>query len=115
MAALIICLGVEGHWTDPIVVSLRGLLSRWCCHGMRGRLTTASIIDLIALWRIVWLGNASRNTQIKALINMNFSIIRPLFGRHLKQENSRINILHLSIYTLLNAFAKKLMLILRFT
>ena len=27
MAALIICLGVEGHWTDPIVVTLRGSLA----------------------------------------------------------------------------------------
>ena len=51
------------------------LVCRWCCHGMRGRLKAASIIKLIALWRIVQRGNAGKKFSNRGADNQ-FSLIK---------------------------------------
>ena len=78
---------------------------------MRGRLKAASIIKLIVL--LAHSAAGQRRQKIKNEGDDDqFGFIAPGFSPYLNRDQTNLNALHTFIYTLLNAFAKALMLIL---
>ena len=81
---------------------------------MRGRLKAASIIKLIVL--LAHSAAGQRRQKIKNEGDDDqFGFKTPGFSPYLNRDQANLNALHIFIYTLLNAFAKDLMLILSFT
>ena len=78
---------------------------------MRGRLKAASIIKLIVL-----LAHSAAGQRRQKIKNEgdddHFGFKTPGFSPYLNRDQANLNALHIFIYTLLNAFAKLLMLIL---
>ena len=78
---------------------------------MRGRLKAASIIKLIVL-----LAHSAARQRRQKIKNEGdddqFGFKTPGFSPYLNRDQANLNALHIFIYTLLNAFAKALMLIL---
>jgi hypothetical protein len=78
---------------------------------MRGRLKAASIIKLIVL--LAHSAAGQRRQKIKNEGDDDqFGFKTPGFSPYLNRDQANLNALHIFIYTLLNAFAKALMLIL---